>query len=166
MISSLARQIGAALAGAGQEISVAESCTGGGVAAAITAVEGASAWFKLGIVTYSNEAKQGLLGVPAVVFSRAGAVSKDCAVAMAVGLARKTGADWCLSVTGIAGPAGGSAEKPVGLVYFGLAGPDGVRSLEKSFGDPGREQIRALAVEAGLQLVADSLAGRVKPDSA
>jgi PncC family amidohydrolase len=166
MTSNLAEQVGAALNQAGQEISVAESCTGGGIAAAITTVAGASGWFKLGLVTYSNEAKQGLLGVPPVVFSKAGAVSRDCAVAMAVGLARKTGADWCLSVTGVAGPSGGSADKPVGLVYFALAGPDGVRTLEKRFGGVGRAEIRALAVEAGLALVADSLAGRVKPDSA
>ena len=165
MNQPLAREIGEALEKAGQEVSVAESCTGGGVASAITDVAGASAWFKLGLVTYSNEAKEGLLGVPRAVLERVGAVSADCAVAMAVGLARKTGADWCLSVTGIAGPDGGTADKPVGLVYFALAGPDGVRTSEKRFGDAGRDAVRAMAVEEALGLLAGALNGRTRPDA-
>ena len=164
MNTKLALEIGELLRKKGQEISAAESCTGGALAAALTAPAGASDYFKMSLVTYANEAKDALLGVPAAVLKKAGAVSRDVAIAMAVGLARRSGADWSVSITGIAGPSGGSSDKPLGLVYLCLAGPDGIRTVEKNFGDLGRDRVRENAVEAALQLIADALSGRSKPD--
>ena len=99
-------------------MATAESCTGGLVAAALTAIAGSSDVFECGFVTYSNEAKQRLLGVPAAILLRHGAVSAEAAAAMAKGALKRSSADFAVSITGIAGPAGGSKEKPVGLVHF------------------------------------------------
>jgi nicotinamide-nucleotide amidase len=104
-------------------IATAESCTGGLVAGAITAVAGSSDWFDCGFVTYSNEAKIRQIGVPAETIERFGAVSDETALAMAQGALRASAAQWALAVTGIAGPAGGSPEKPVGTVCFAWVGP-------------------------------------------
>lgn len=100
---------------------VAESCTGGLVAARLTAYPGSSQWFDCGLVTYSNEAKQQFLGVPKETLEQFGAVSRETAIAMAEGILKRTQVDLSLSVTGIAGPSGGSKEKPVGTVWFAWA---------------------------------------------
>jgi competence/damage-inducible protein CinA-like protein len=140
-------------------LAVAESCTGGGVAARLCAVPGASDVFWGGVVAYANELKELLLEVPPFVLKKAGAVSKDCALAMAVGLARKLDADYSLAVTGIAGPGGGSPEKPVGTVHLALAGPAGVTHQVCHFLNSDRKGVQARAAQAALWLVYASLAG-------
>jgi nicotinamide-nucleotide amidase len=140
-------------------LAVAESCTGGGLAAQLCGVPGASEVFWGGMVCYTNELKELLLDVPPFVIKKAGAVSKDCALAMAVGLARKLDADYSLAVTGIAGPDGGSEEKPVGTVHFALAGPAGVTHQRACFLNSDRKGVQARAVQAGLWLIYATLAG-------
>jgi nicotinamide-nucleotide amidase len=152
------------LAGAKATVAVAESCTGGRLAAKLTAIAGSSNFFKLGLVTYSDASKTQLLEVPPFVIKKSGAVSEETALAMAVGLSRKSGCDYCLSVTGIAGPGGGSAEKPVGLVYFALAAPEGIARQVFRFGPWTREQIQARAAQAGLFLLYRSLCGLPIPE--
>ena len=117
----LAIELAAAVESAGLTLAVAESCTGGLAAAAITAVPGASRFFLGGFVSYSNQAKERMLGVSADCIGRYGAVSEQTALAMAAGAASALGADCSFSITGIAGPLGGSAEKPVGTVWFGFS---------------------------------------------
>lgn len=114
-----------ALVSRGQTLAVAESCTGGGLGATITALPGSSRWFLGGVIAYADAVKRDLLGVEPQIIERHGAVSAECAQALAAGARRVAGADWGLSITGVAGPDGGTAEKPVGLVYIGVAGPDG-----------------------------------------
>lgn len=116
-----------------QTLAVAESCTGGLISHMLTNVPGSSAWFNRGLVTYANEAKMALLDVPADLLSVHGAVSEEVARAMAVGVRENAGSDWGLSVTGIAGPGGGSEEKPVGLVYIGLAYEGGCDVQQRRF---------------------------------
>ena len=130
----------------------AESCTGGGVGYAITSVSGASAVFWGGIISYDNSVKHGVLGVPDEVLATKGAVSSECAAAMAEGARRLLKTDLAVSLTGIAGPDGGSAEKPVGLVWFGLSSARGVVTERKVF-PGGREDVRAAAIEHALQLL-------------
>jgi nicotinamide-nucleotide amidase len=115
---SLAQDVGALLAAQGLVVVTAESCTAGGVAYAITQVPGSSAWFDRGMIVYSNEAKQRMLGVPPTYLRDFGAVSEPVARAMAIGALQHSSAQVALSVTGIAGPDGGSADKPVGTVCF------------------------------------------------
>ncbi len=138
----------------GLTLASAESCTGGLLAGLITSVAGSSDVFERGFVTYSNPAKVECLGVDSDLIERFGAVSAEVAAAMAAGLLRKSPAKVAISVTGIAGPVGGSAEKPVGLVYFGLARREAdVATLEKRFGDRGRANVRAAAVAVALGLL-------------
>ncbi len=144
-------------------LAVAESCTGGAVAARICSVPGASEVFLGGMVTYSDESKQALLEVPSFVLAKAGAVSRDTALAMAVGLARRLDADYSLAVTGIAGPGGGSPGKPVGTVHFALAGPAGVAHQTAHFRNSDRAGVQARAVQAALWMVYASLAGLELP---
>ena len=130
----------------------AESCTGGGVGYAITGVSGASAVFWGGVISYDNSVKHGVLGVPEEVLATRGAVSSECAAAMAEGVRRLLKTDLAVSITGIAGPGGGTAEKPVGLVWFGLASATGAATEKKIFtGD--RETVRAAAIEHSLHLL-------------
>ena len=130
-LCAMAADLGAALQRRQLHLASAESCTGGLVATAITSVAGSSAWFERGVVTYSNAAKTDLLGVDAGLFAQVGAVSPEVARAMAQGARQRAGADLAVAVTGIAGPGGGSAEKPVGTVWFGLATGQGLAvSLE------------------------------------
>ncbi len=117
----LAQTLGTALGQRGWRLTAAESCTGGLVCAAITSVAGSSGWFERGFVTYSNAAKTELLGVDAALFPQVGAVSPEVAAAMASGALQRAGANLAVAITGIAGPDGGSADKPVGTVWFGLA---------------------------------------------
>jgi nicotinamide-nucleotide amidase len=135
----------------GETLAVAESCSGGGLGAALAAVPGASDVFLGGVIAYANSLKEGLLGVPAELLAEHGAVSDPVAIAMADGVRRRTGSDWALSVTGIAGPGGGSAAKPVGLVHLGLAGPGGSGSAAVRFGESrGRGWIQTLSVGESL----------------
>jgi nicotinamide-nucleotide amidase len=128
-------------------LATAESCTGGLIAAILTDVAGSSDVFERGFVTYSNAAKTEALGVPAELIDRHGAVSEEVARAMALGALRNSKADLAVSVTGVAGPGGGSAAKPVGLVHFGAARRDrNAIHSEKRFGDIGRRAIRLAAV--------------------
>src|SRR5437899_12934084 len=121
------------------KIAIAESCTGGLVAGALTEIPGSSDVVERGFVTYSNAAKEAMLGVPVAVLERQGAVSRETAEAMAAGALANSRADLTVAITGIAGPGGGSAEKPVGLVHFAAASRDGRRlHREKRFGDIGR----------------------------
>ena len=144
----------------GLTCATAESCTGGGVGAAITAVPGSSAVFLGGVVSYANEVKRDVLGVSPETLATVGAVSSETAAQMADGARRLLKADLAVSVTGIAGPDGGSAAKPVGLVWFGLATPHSVRTEKAVFaGD--RASVRAQAVTHALgMLTVGALAGR------
>ncbi len=135
-------------------IATAESCTGGLIAASIAAVPGASAALERGFITYSNEAKTELLGVPAELIERRGAVSRDVALAMADGALKHSPADIVVAVTGIAGPDGGTPEKPVGLVHIAAARRGGARlHEEKRYGDIGRHEIQAQTVADALSLM-------------
>ncbi|MBZ0261737.1 MAG: CinA family protein [Hyphomicrobiales bacterium] len=138
----------------GVKIATAESCTGGMVAALLTSLAGSSDVFDCGFVTYSNEAKIGMLGVSPDIISEFGAVSRECALAMAHGAILKSVATLAVSITGIAGPAGGSAEKPVGLVHFACTRRNGTTlHREERFGDIGREGVRRASVEVALDLL-------------
>ena len=130
-------------------LACAESCTGGGIAAALTDVAGSSAWFDRGFVTYSNKAKQEMLGVSADTLARFGAVSRETAVEMATGTLVHSAAQLGVAVTGIAGPGGGSAAKPVGTVWIAWATERGVSAVREHFaGD--RAEVRAATVDAAL----------------
>lgn len=146
------------LAGAGQTVAVAESCTGGGLGARLTARPGSSAYVLGGVIAYADAVKVDLLGVDPDVLARHGAVSAECAEQMAEGARRRLGSDWALSITGVAGPGGGTPEKPVGLVYVGLSGPSGTSHirLERPWG--GREGIRTRAVASAMHLLRTGLA--------
>ncbi|MFZ9131709.1 MAG: CinA family protein [Gemmobacter sp.] len=154
-----AAQIVAAARRKGWRIATAESCTGGMVAAAITAVAGSSAVFDGGIVSYANAAKRDLLGVPEPLILRHGAVSEPVAAAMAEGARARLGADVAVSVTGIAGPGGATADKPGGRVCFGRARADRpTRTETVDFGALGRAAVRRAAVRHALGLIGAALA--------
>lgn len=124
-LQTLSESVGAQLLSRGEWLATAESCTGGWVAQSITAIAGSSAWFDRGFVTYSNAAKQEMLGVTEATLERHGAVSEATARAMAQGAIAHSRADWAIAITGIAGPGGGSLEKPVGTVSFAWVQRDG-----------------------------------------
>ena len=145
-LERLAGRVGALLLASGEKLAVAESCTGGWVAQCLTAIAGSSEWFERGFVTYSNEAKQEMLGVSSETLRCHGAVSEATAVAMATGALANSRADWALAITGIAGPGGGSPEKPVGMVCFSWAGRDGTLAVETCHFAGGRESVRAQSV--------------------
>lgn len=134
-------------------MAVAESCSGGLLAMRITEVPGASDYFLGGIVSYANAAKERLLAVPGEVLAERGAVSPECARAMALGVKRAFGADYALAITGIAGPGGGTPEKPVGLVYIAVAGPEGEAEVRQHRFSGSRQGIRWSATEAALSLL-------------
>lgn len=137
-------------------LAVAESCTGGLLGGRITAVSGSSACFLGGFITYSNQLKTRLAGVPGELLERHGAVSREVAGAMAEGARRAAGADYAVSITGIAGPGGGTQTKPVGLVYIGLAKQDG-SVIQKHVFPGDRDSVRFSAVEEALKLLLDVL---------
>ena len=138
----------------GVMIATAESCTGGLIAASLTEFAGSSAVFDRGFVTYSNEAKHDMLGVPARLIEGEGAVSAAVATAMAEGALRHARADVAVSVTGIAGPSGGSAQKPVGLVFIAVASKDGqVDVKEHQFADADRDTVRRRSAIAALAMI-------------
>lgn len=125
LVVAASRVLGARLLAQGARVSTVESCTGGGIAQAITAVAGSSAWFDMGWVTYSNLAKSQLVGVPSSLIAHHGAVSEAVVRAMAEGARHASGATWAIAVSGVAGPSGGSDDKPVGVVWMAWAGPQG-----------------------------------------
>jgi nicotinamide-nucleotide amidase len=139
----------------GLKLATAESCTGGLVAAALTEIVGSSDVVDRGFVTYSNEAKKAMLGVPDATLKRYGAVSAQTVAAMAAGALRNSAADVTVAVTGIAGPGGGTEQKPVGLVYFAVASRDGRRvARSRRYGKIGRRRVRERSVAEALALLA------------
>lgn len=164
-IDELSRELGEACARAGLKVATAESCTGGGVGEAITRTPGSSAWFDRGFVTYSNYSKVDLLGVKAETLGGFGAVSEPVAREMATGALHQSDADLAVAVTGVAGPEGGTAAKPVGLVWFAWASLEGgCESRFEVFGGD-RASIRAQAVAEALRGLA-ALARKACPPSA
>ncbi len=147
-IAALARRTGEALLAAGRLVTTAESCTGGWIAKALTDVAGSSSWFGAGLVTYSNEAKRSLLGVRAATLDGHGAVSEETVREMAVGALAASGADIAVAVSGIAGPDGGTPDKPVGTVWFAWAvsGATPVTYAECVHFDGDRETVRRRTV--------------------
>jgi nicotinamide-nucleotide amidase len=155
-IVALARRVVEENAAAGRTVAVAESCTGGLVAAALTEIAGSSAVLDRGFVTYSNEAKQEMLGDSSDIIETFGAVSIACVWAMAQGAIDHSGADVAVSISGIAGPGGGSEQKPVGTVVFARSCRDGDGEPEgemRHFGDLGRSEIRRQAALVALELL-------------
>lgn len=154
-----ARRVLELLERAGATVAVAESCTGGGLGAALTAISGSSAAFVGGVIAYSDDVKRRLLGVDVGTLARHGAVSGEAAAAMALGVRDACGADWGIAVTGIAGPGGGSDDKPVGTVWGAVSGPrTGPETVRWRF-DGDRAAIRSATVDAALGL----LLGRLEP---
>jgi nicotinamide-nucleotide amidase len=141
----------------GLHIATAESCTGGLTAAVLTEIPGSSDVFERGFVTYANEAKEEMLGVPHATLTEFGAVSTETALAMAAGALAHSRADLAVAVTGIAGPGGGTAEKPVGLVHIAAARGETVSHRECRFGDIGRSAVRLQTVETALNLLLEVL---------
>ena len=170
----LSGQLGALLAANQQIISVAESCTGGGLAAAITEVAGSSAWFECGFVTYSNAAKTRLLGVPESIFTQFGAVSRECVLAMSAGVLANSTAHYSVAISGIAGPGGGSVEKPVGTVWIAwrfrvgssIPGESSDAWATRFQFDGDRAAVRQQAVLAALSGVIEHAQDPVQRDSA
>ncbi|MCS7239909.1 MAG: CinA family protein [Candidatus Bipolaricaulota bacterium] len=152
-------EVGELLRARGLTLAVAESCTGGLLGMRLTEVPGASDYFRGGLIAYSNAVKQELLGVPGEVLAKHGAVSPECARAMAEGARRLFRVDLALAITGIAGPTGGTPEKPVGLVYIALAHPQGV-VVERHDFRGSRQGVRWSASEAALALLCQHLEGR------
>jgi nicotinamide-nucleotide amidase len=145
----LSQKLGDLLLHKAWQVTCAESCTGGGIGYAITGISGSSSWFKQGYITYSNDAKHQLLGVSTNTLQNFGAVSAQTVEEMATGAAKNASAQCAIAVSGIAGPDGGSAEKPVGTVWFGFAIEQKVKAERQHFyGD--RQQIREQAIDFGL----------------
>ena len=138
----------------GDKIATAESCTGGMAAALLTSIAGSSDVFDCSFVTYSNEAKKRMLGVSQDIIADHGAVSRECALSMAHGAILHSAATLAVSITGIAGPGGGTSAKPVGLVHFACARRNGAtQHREKKFGDIGRDAVRLASVVVALELL-------------
>ena len=158
-LTALATLVGAKLKAQGVMLATAESCTGGWVAQAVTAISGSSDWFERGFVTYSDAAKQEMLGVSARTLAEHGAVSEPTAREMAAGALVHSRAQVALAITGVAGPSGGSPEKPVGMVCFGWAVKDGALNAETRRFKGDRESVRRQSVIAALQGVLELLEG-------
>lgn len=153
-LDALAGRVIAAYRRAGWRLVTAESCTGGLICGGLTGVPGASVVVERGYVTYSNEAKEQDLGVPSAILGEHGAVSAQTAAAMAAGALRRSPAEVAVAVTGIAGPGGGSAEKPVGLVYLGLARRDGgAPVVERHVFSGDRDAVRAATARRAMELL-------------
>lgn len=148
-LTLLAAELGVQLINAKAQVTTAESCTGGGIAEAITRIPGSSAWFEAGFVTYSNKQKSRQLDVPAGLFDTVGAVSQDVVEAMVRGAQAASGARYAVAVSGVAGPDGGSAQKPVGTVWLAWGDGEQLHSVRRQFsGD--RSEVRRQTVEAAL----------------
>jgi nicotinamide-nucleotide amidase len=150
---ALAEAAGAALCAAGWRVAAAESCTGGWVTKALTDVAGSSSFFTAGFATYTNESKQRVLGVASGTLTTHGAVSRQVVLEMALGAQRVGEADLAVAISGVAGPTGGTADKPVGCVWFGLAGPGGAVHAERHVFAGDREAVRRQAVAHALGLI-------------
>ncbi|MFT4747446.1 MAG: nicotinamide-nucleotide amidase [Congregibacter sp.] len=148
-ITQLAQRLGNKLFAKGWQISCAESCTGGGIGYAITSISGSSAWFKKGYITYSNDAKQELLGVTEQTLIQHGAVSAATVEEMAAGAAKQANAEVAVAISGIAGPDGGTSEKPVGTVWFGFF-INGQSMSQKQLITGDRQAVRIKAIEFAL----------------
>jgi len=155
-VNELAQKLGAALEAQGKKIATAESCTGGWVAMALTAIPGSSGWFERGYVTYSNAAKREDLGVAEETLRRHGAVSEEVAREMAAGALERARAQVALAITGVAGPSGGTKDKPVGLVCFAWALGSKITSQTRRF-DGDRESVRRQSVLHALERVLELL---------
>lgn len=147
---TLATQLGKWLQQQGSMLAVAESCTGGGIAQVMTEIAGASQWFERGVVTYSNASKIEMLGVNQETLEQFGAVSANTALEMVAGVLKNSHADYAISVTGIAGPTGGSKEKPVGTVFIAWQGKNTPAVVKKYLFKGNRLQIRQQAIEQAL----------------
>ena len=156
-LEQVALAVASQLKACGRRLATAESCTGGWIAKVLTDLAGSSAWFDRGVVTYSNGAKGNLLGVKDATLASFGAVSEEVAAQMAEGVRLMSDVDYGLSTTGIAGPGGGSADKPVGTVCFGWALPDGVVETECHYFSGDRETVRRLSVRCALQGLVDRI---------
>lgn len=142
----------------GVKLAAAESCTGGLLSALLTEIPGSSKAFERGFVVYSNRAKQEMLGVPGEIIADHGAVSETVAIAMAEGAISASRADYAVSITGVAGPSGGTALKPVGLVHFGLASKNGLILSEVcKFGDVGRAEVRRKSLIKAMDLLSEAI---------
>lgn len=159
ILAALSAELGTLLSARRRRVTTAESCTGGMVAAAITATAGSSGWFDVGYVSYSNAAKEALLGVEPTILAQHGAVSEATAVAMAEGARARSGADLAVAVTGIAGPGGGSAQKPVGMVCLAWAASgEATRVVTRQFaGD--RAAVRLASAVAALEGLIEAARG-------
>ena len=157
---SLSLQLNRALLKREMKVVFAESCTGGGLAVELTAVEGSSGCFDRSYVIYSNESKQEVLGVSAGTLKKHGAVSEETAMEMAKGALKQSNADIALSITGVAGPGGGSEDKPVGTVYFGLADKQGRLEARLGCFTSGRKNIRSAAIQFALEWLLDVVTGQ------
>ena len=147
----LSAQVGQAAMAMGLRLATAESCTGGWIAKCLTDIPGSSSWFDRGFVSYSNRAKAELLGVPAALIDRSGAVSEAVALAMAEGALAHSEARLCVAVTGIAGPGGGTPDKPVGTVWFAWAGADQPSRAQCHQFSGNREAVRRETVATALR---------------
>ena len=157
-LTDLARRLGTELLRLGAQVTCAESCTGGGIAEAITRIAGSSAWFEAGYVTYSNVQKTAQLGVPAMLFETVGAVSREVVEAMARGAQQRSGARFAVAVSGVAGPDGGTPDKPVGTVW--LAWADGAQLFTRCYRFAGsRAEVRRQSVHAALHGVLRRVVG-------
>ena len=161
-MDTLAAQVGTLLKSHGMMLAAAESCTGGGVAQAITEVAGSSAWFERGFVTYSNLSKQQMLGVREATLRQHGAVSEMTVREMVAGALANSAAQVALAVSGIAGPDGGTAEKPVGTVWFAWGLKNGETHAQRFQLDGNRAEVRAQAVQIALQGIANLLNNRTE----
>jgi len=150
-LMQLSESVGQALKQRGASLTTAESCTGGWVAKVITDIAGSSAWFERGFVTYSNEAKAQMIGVREPTLIEHGAVSEPVVIEMAIGALRAARADYAISISGIAGPDGGSDEKPVGTVWFGFATAQGEGITRRECFSGDRESVRRQATEYALK---------------
>lgn len=156
-LEEISIEVGMRMRRRGFMLATAESCTGGWVGEVLTAIPGSSAWFDRGFITYSNLAKREMLGVNPDVLLKHGAVSIETAKEMAEGALRHSRADVSLAITGIAGPTGGSDDKPVGTVCFAWAMKDGKHRTSKMHFDGSRREIRRQAVETALRVLIDML---------
>ncbi|MDD5763029.1 MAG: nicotinamide-nucleotide amidohydrolase family protein [bacterium] len=157
LTASATKLLGASLSASGRTLAVAESCTGGLLAGAITAIPGSSLYFSGGVVAYANSAKISLLGVPSDLIAARGAVSREVALSMAEGVLSLFRADLAIAVTGVAGPGGGSRGKPVGTVWVAVVAPRGVRYAHRFRFPGGREAVRRETVRASLRAAIDVL---------
>lgn len=159
IIHVLVKQLAALLIQHHLRCAVAESCTGGGLSAAMTDIPGSSEWFDRGFVTYSNEAKQELLGVSADLIQTQGAVSEAVVLAMALGVIANSHADLSVSISGVAGPGGGTVDKPVGTVWIGLAGAGKPVQAHRYVFQGNRSAIRLQAVQSALEILIECCQG-------